>query len=64
MLAVLNLLPIPALDGGHILFTLYELITGRKPSERVLEIAQIVGMVILFGIMILAFGNDIAGLFK
>ena len=64
MLAVLNLLPIPALDGGHILFTLYELITGRKPSERVLEIAQIVGMVILFGIMVLAFGNDIAGLFK
>lgn len=64
MLAVLNLLPIPALDGGHIVFTLYEIITRHKPSEKVLEIAQIIGMIILLGIMILAFGNDIAGLFR
>lgn len=64
MLAVLNLLPIPALDGGHIVFTLYEIITRRKPSDKVLEIAQIIGMIILLGIMILAFGNDIAGLFR
>ncbi|MDD4656007.1 MAG: RIP metalloprotease RseP [Bacteroidales bacterium] len=64
MLAVLNLLPIPALDGGHILFLLYEIITRRKPSDKFLENAQIVGMMILFGIMFLAFGNDIYRLFK
>lgn len=64
MLAVLNLLPIPALDGGHILFLLYEIITQRKPSDKFLESAQIVGMMILFGIMFLAFGNDIYRLFK
>lgn len=64
MLAVINLLPIPALDGGHILFLLYEIITQRKPSDRFLEYAQIVGMMILFGIMFLAFGNDIYRLFK
>src|SRR5574344_135011 len=64
MLAVLNLLPIAALDGGHIVFTLYEMITGRKPSDKFLEYAQVVGMVLLMGLMILAFGNDILGLFK
>lgn len=64
MLAVLNLLPIPALDGGHIAFTLYEIITGRKPSDKFLEYAQIVGMVLLLGLMVLAFGNDIWSLFK
>ena len=62
MLGVMNLLPIPALDGGHIVFTLYEIITGRKPSDRFLEGAQIVGMILLFGLMILAFGNDIGRL--
>jgi len=60
MLAVMNLLPIPGLDGGHILFTLYEIVTGRKPGEQFLVIAQMVGMVIVFGLMFLAFGNDIA----
>ncbi|HBG25352.1 MAG: RIP metalloprotease RseP [Bacteroidetes bacterium GWF2_41_61] len=64
MLAVLNLLPIPALDGGHILFVLYEMATGRKPSDKFLEYAQIAGMFFLFGIMFLAFGNDIYRLFK
>ncbi len=64
MLAVLNLLPIPALDGGHILFVIFEMITGRKPSDKFLEYAQIAGMFILFGIMFLAFGNDIYRLFK
>jgi regulator of sigma E protease len=57
-LAFMNLLPIPALDGGHVLFTLYEIITGRKPSEKFLEYAQIVGMVLLFSLMIYANGND------
>ncbi len=64
MLAVLNLLPIPALDGGHILFVIYEMVSGRKPSDKFLEYAQIIGMFILFGIMFLAFGNDIYRLFK
>ncbi|MBP9018898.1 MAG: RIP metalloprotease RseP [Rikenellaceae bacterium] len=64
MLAVINLIPIPALDGGHILFLFYEIITGRKPSDKFLEIAQVIGMLILLAIMFLAFGNDIARLFK
>ena len=64
MLAVLNILPIPALDGGHLVFTLYEMITGRKPSDKFLEYAQMVGMVLLMGLMVLAFGNDIFRLFK
>jgi len=62
MLGVMNLLPIPALDGGHIVFTLYEMITGRKPSDRFLMVMQIIGMILIFGLMFLAFGNDIARL--
>lgn len=62
MLAVMNLLPIPGLDGGHILFVLYEMVTGRKPSERFLAVAQMIGMVLLLGLMVLAFGNDIGRL--
>ena len=62
MLAVMNLLPIPGLDGGHRLFTLYEIVTGRKPGEKFLLAAQMVGMVLIFGLMFLAFGNDIARL--
>jgi regulator of sigma E protease len=57
-------LPIPALDGGHVLFLLYEIITGRKPSDKFLEYAQIVGMILLFGLLILANGNDIMKLFR
>jgi regulator of sigma E protease len=57
----MNLLPIPALDGGHVMFTLYEMLTGRKPSEKFLEYAQIVGMVLLFGLLIYANGNDLFG---
>lgn len=58
VLAFMNLLPIPALDGGHVLFTLIEMITGRKPSEKFLEYAQIVGMVLLLALMLYANGND------
>ena len=64
MLAVLNILPIPALDGGHLVFTIYEMVTGRKPSDKFLEYAQMVGMVLLLGLMVLAFGNDIFRLFN
>lgn len=63
MLGVMNLLPIPALDGGHILFTLYEMVSGRKPSDRFLTVAQMIGMLLLLALMFLAFGNDIARLF-
>lgn len=58
ILAFMNLLPIPALDGGHVLFTLGEMITGRKPSEKFLEYAQIAGMIILLALMLYANGND------
>ena len=57
-------LPIPALDGGHIVFCLYEMITGRKPSDKFLTAAQIVGMFLLLLLMVLAFGNDIARLVR
>ncbi|MFK7899574.1 MAG: site-2 protease family protein [Cyclobacteriaceae bacterium] len=59
MLAFMNLLPIPALDGGHIMFLLYEMITGRKPNDKFLEYAQVTGMVLLFALLIFANGNDI-----
>ena len=58
ILAFMNLLPIPALDGGHVLFTLIEMITGRKPSDKFLEYAQVVGMVVLLALMLFANGND------
>lgn len=61
VLAFMNLLPIPALDGGHVMFTLYEMITRRKPNEKFLEYAQIVGMVLLLGLMLYANGNDWLG---
>jgi regulator of sigma E protease len=59
MLAVLNILPIPALDGGHLMFVLYEIVTRRKPSEKMLEVAQWIGFLFLIALMIFAFGNDI-----
>ena len=64
MLGVMNLLPIPGLDGGHILFTLFEMLTGRKPSDKFMAAAQMVGMVLLLLLMMLAFGNDIGRLIR
>lgn len=58
MLAIINLLPIPALDGGHTMFLLYEIIARRKPSDKFMEYAQIVGMIFLLALMVLAIGND------
>lgn len=58
ILAFMNLLPIPALDGGHVMFTLYEMVTGRKPGEKFLEYAQIAGMILLIALMLYANGND------
>ncbi|MGB5555577.1 MAG: RIP metalloprotease RseP [Flavobacteriaceae bacterium] len=59
MLAVLNLLPIPALDGGHVMFLMYEIISGRKPSDKFLENAQMVGFFLLLALILFANGNDI-----
>lgn len=63
MLAVLNILPIPALDGGHVLFLFYELVTRRKPNEKVMEIAQIAGMILLLALVVFANFNDIKNYF-
>jgi regulator of sigma E protease len=64
ILAFMNILPIPALDGGHVMFLLYEVVTGRKPGDKFLEYAQITGMIILLALLIFANGNDIIKLFK
>ncbi|MGD9978150.1 MAG: RIP metalloprotease RseP [Bacteroidales bacterium] len=64
ILAVMNILPIPALDGGHVLFLFYEIITGRKPGDKFLEYAQIFGMIILFALLLYANANDVIKLFK
>lgn len=59
ILAFMNILPIPALDGGHVMFTIWEMVTGRKPGDKFLERAQLVGMILLFGLLIYANGNDL-----
>jgi len=64
VLAFMNVLPVPGLDGGHALFTIYEMTTGRKPSDKFMEYAQIVGFVLLLGLMAYAMGLDIWRLFK
>jgi regulator of sigma E protease len=64
ILAFMNILPIPALDGGHALFTLVEMVSGRKPSDKFMEYAQMVGMVLLLGLMTYALGLDFWRLFK
>jgi regulator of sigma E protease len=58
------MLPIPALDGGHVTFLLYEIVTGRKPGDKFMEYAQLAGMVLLVALLLYANGNDIVGLFK
>lgn len=64
MLGFMNLLPIPALDGGHVVFTLYEMVTGKKPSDKFLEYAQITGFVLLMALLLFANANDVVKLFK
>ena len=64
MLGFMNLLPIPALDGGHVVFTLWEMITGKKPSDKFLEYAQVVGFFLLVALLLFANGNDIFKLFN
>ena len=64
ILAIMNVLPIPALDGGHVMFLLFEIVTGRKPGDKFMEYAQIVGMVLLLSLLLYANLNDIIGLFR
>ena len=59
ILAFMNILPIPGLDGGHVMFTLWEIVTRRKPGDKFLERAQMVGMILLFALLIYANGNDL-----
>ena len=64
ILAILNIIPIPGLDGGHILFTLWEMVTRRKPSDKVLEVAQYIGLLLILALLVFANGNDIYKLFN
>jgi len=64
ILAIMNLLPIPALDGGHVMFLIFEIVSGRKPNEKFMEYAQIAGMVLLLGLVLFANANDIIKLFR
>ena len=64
MLGFMNLLPIPALDGGHVVFTLWEMITGKKPGDKFMEYAQVTGFILLIALLLFANGNDIFRLFK
>ena len=64
ILGIMNLLPIPALDGGHVIFLLFEMVTGKKPGEKFLEYSQMVGMIILLALVLYANANDIIKLFN
>lgn len=64
VLAIMNVLPIPALDGGHVMFLVYEMVSGRKPSDKFMEYAQLTGMLILLSLILYANGNDIVRLFR
>lgn len=64
ILGIMNIIPIPGLDGGHTLFTLWEMITRRKPSDKFLEAAQYIGLILILALVIFANGNDIYRLFK
>ena len=59
ILAFMNILPIPALDGGHVMFLFYEIITGRKPNDKFMEVAQIIGFILLISLVLFANGNDV-----
>ena len=64
VLAIMNLIPIPGLDGGHVMFLLYEVVSGRKPGDKFLEYAQIVGMILILALLLFANGNDILRLLR
>ncbi len=60
----MNMLPIPALDGGHMLFLVYEMVSGRKPGDKFMEYAQVAGMVFILALVLFANANDVIKLFK
>ena len=64
ILAIMNIIPIPGLDGGHTLFTLWEMVTRRKVNDKVLEVAQYIGLALILLLLVFANGNDIYRLFK
>jgi len=64
ILAIMNILPIPALDGGHVMFLLYEIVSGRRPGDKFLEYAQITGMILLLALLLYANGNDVIQIFR
>ena len=64
ILGIMNIIPIPGLDGGHTLFTLWEMITRHKPSDKFLEAAQYIGLILILALVLFANGNDIYRLFK
>ena len=64
MLAFLNILPVPALDGGHVAFLMYEIVVGKPAPEKFMEYAQVVGMLLLLTLVVLANGNDVLKLFE
>ena len=64
ILAIMNLLPIPGLDGGHVMFVLYEMVTRRKPSDKFMEYAQMTGLILLLILVFYANANDIIKLFR
>ena len=64
ILAIMNLLPIPALDGGHVMFLMYEIVSGRTPGDKFMEYAQITGMILLLALLLYANGNDVVQLFR
>jgi regulator of sigma E protease len=64
ILAIMNMLPIPALDGGHMLFLVYEMVSGKKPGDKFMEYAQIAGMVLILSLVLFANANDVIKLFK
>jgi regulator of sigma E protease len=64
ILAIMNILPIPALDGGHVMFLMYEMISGRKPGEKFMEYAQTIGMLLLLALILFVNFNDILRLFR
>ena len=64
ILAIMNILPIPALDGGHVMFLMYEIISGKKPGDRFMEYAQMIGLILLLSLLLYANLNDVIGLFN
>ena len=64
VVALMNIFPVPALDGGHAMFIIYEMISGRKPGDKFIEYAQMTGMILLLGLLVYSLGLDVFRIFK